>query len=176
MPDDYRIWSSLTGWRKLDDLALKTPGVHSILCKSEMVYIGQTCHSVESMVKEHNYDIQLYHPEEYVMCHHVLLNSTSILAKKYRQMDRIIREVIEMKLHPNNMNRKDGFFVSWSWKSLIYTHKEWKKFLSKNETILPLDLTFLFGGPEKVAFAFSPDPAFLSGGPKKVHFPVPCSC
>jgi hypothetical protein len=41
--------------------------------------------------------------------HHVQLQNTSILSKKLRQMDCITREGTEIKLHPNNINREDGF-------------------------------------------------------------------
>jgi hypothetical protein len=36
--------------------------------------------------------------------HSILLNDTSILAKKFRCMDRVIREVTDIELNPNNMN------------------------------------------------------------------------
>jgi hypothetical protein len=104
-----------------------------------MVYTGQTGHSVETKVKEHHHHTQLYHLEKPAMDehitnpgHHILLNDTSILAKKSGCMDRIIREVTEIILHANNMNRQDGFSLNRSKKPLI--HKEWKKVLSKDET------------------------------------------
>jgi hypothetical protein len=37
-----------------DDLGLKTPGVYSIPCECGQVYIGQTDHSIETMIKEHH--------------------------------------------------------------------------------------------------------------------------
>jgi hypothetical protein len=39
-------------------------------------------------------------------------------------MDRIIREAIEIELHPNNMNREDGFCHSKTWKPLICSLKK----------------------------------------------------
>jgi hypothetical protein len=39
-------------------------------------------------------------------------------------MDRIIREPTEIELHPNDMNREDGFCISKSWKPLICCLKD----------------------------------------------------
>jgi hypothetical protein len=35
--------------------------------------------------------------------------------KKYRFMDQIIREAIQIKLYPSNINRKDLFSLCRSW-------------------------------------------------------------
>lgn len=42
---------------------------------------------------------------------------TNILDKEFRRMDQIIREAIE--LHPDIMNKEDGFSLSRLWKPLI---------------------------------------------------------
>jgi hypothetical protein len=79
------------------------------------VYIGQTGRSIETRVKEHQRHIRIAHPEKSAVAEHsinlghrIQLHNTSILAKKSRCMDRFIREVIDIELHPNNINREDG--------------------------------------------------------------------
>jgi hypothetical protein len=123
-------------------------GVCSIPFECGKVNIGQTGHSVEMRVKEHCRHIRLYHPEKSVEAEHsinrghwIQLQKTSILAKKLRWMDLIIREAIEIELHPNNMNREDGFSLSRAWKPLIRDLKERRQSLTRNQPCLV--------GPEK---------------------------
>jgi hypothetical protein len=67
----------------------------------------------------------------YMLGHHILLNNTSILAKKSRCMDKIRKKTMT-ELHPNNMNREKVFSHTRSWKPLICNLKEQNKVLSKN--------------------------------------------
>jgi hypothetical protein len=84
-------------------LALKMPGVYSIPFECEKVYIRQTGHSVETRVKEHQRRIHLAYPEKSAITEHsinlghrIQLHNTSILVKKSRYVDHIVREVTEM--------------------------------------------------------------------------------
>jgi hypothetical protein len=113
-----------------DNLGLRTPGVYKIPCECGKVYIGQTGHSMDTRLKEHQRHIRLEHPDKPAVSEHsvdfghrIQLHNTSILATKTQYMDRIIREAIEIELHPNNMNREVGFCLSKSWKPLISSLK-----------------------------------------------------
>jgi hypothetical protein len=44
--------------------------------------------------------------------HYIQCQYTSILFTKYSHVDYIIREAIEIKLHPNNINTEDGLCLS----------------------------------------------------------------
>jgi hypothetical protein len=46
-------------------------------------------------------------------------HNSSVLTTKARYMDRIIRAVIKIELHPYNNNKEGGFCLSKPWKALL---------------------------------------------------------
>jgi hypothetical protein len=107
-------------------LGLRTPGIYRIPCECGRVYIGQTGRSVDIRLKEHQRHIKLEHPDNSGVAEHsidqghgIQFHSSSILASKTRYMDHIVRETIEIELHPYNINREGGFCLSKLWKPLI---------------------------------------------------------
>jgi hypothetical protein len=67
----------------------------------------------------------------------ILMNNTSTIARKSWFRDQLISKVVEIKLHPNNINSEDGYSVSSSSKPLIHSLKERKKFPPRTNRLLP---------------------------------------
>jgi hypothetical protein len=51
--------------------------------------------------------------------HRIDFDGTSKLRTATRYMDRLVREAIEIQLHPDNFNRDDGFNLSHTWRPII---------------------------------------------------------
>jgi hypothetical protein len=76
--------------------------------------------------RPHQRHIRLEHPDKSAVAEHsidqgyrIQYHNYSILATETRYMDRIVREAIEIELHPYNINRGGGFCLKKSWKPII---------------------------------------------------------
>jgi hypothetical protein len=104
-----------------------------------LVYNGQTGCSTDTWFKQYHWHIWPKNSSSAAMVehnislgYHIQLHNTNILSNKPRYMDYIFREVTEIELHPNIMNREDYFCLSKSWKPLICFLKDHWKSLSQD--------------------------------------------
>jgi hypothetical protein len=65
--------------------------------------------------------------------HPIKFQDIRILPTLPGYMDRIIREAVELELHPNNMNRENGLTLNGPWKLLSRLLRESRRSLSSGD-------------------------------------------
>ena len=112
----------------------KGKGIYKIECSCGKCYIGETGRSFQIRIKEHGADIKNERIRTSALAehslktrHHICLEYTKILAKENHFFKRRVREAIEIRKHPSNLNRDNGLELSENWLPLIR-----KQFLRTN--------------------------------------------
>jgi hypothetical protein len=102
-----------------DKLGLKDAAIYHIPCKCGKVYVGQSGQTIEARLKEHRRHVRLNQLEKSAVAEHSITTSyhinfdgTTKLGMATKYMDHLVKEAIEIWLHPDNFNRDDGFNLS----------------------------------------------------------------
>jgi predicted GIY-YIG superfamily endonuclease len=106
-------------------------GIYKIECSCGKCYIGETGRSFQVRIKEHGADIKNERIRTSALAehsiktrHHVRLEDTKILAKENHLFKRRIREAIEIRKHPSNLNRDSGLELSENWLPLFHKKQQ----------------------------------------------------
>ena len=105
-------------------------GVYKVLCSCGAPYIGETGRSFTTIIKEHYADVKHDRVIKSSLAehssstkHHICLENTQMLSKEDNYCKRKMKEAIEIFNHPSNLNRDEGWTISWAWHPLLSSIK-----------------------------------------------------
>ncbi|KAL9961738.1 hypothetical protein ACROYT_G030742 [Oculina patagonica] len=106
----------------------KEPGVR-IPCECAKVYIGETRRPMQDRIKEHDRDIRLARTQTSTVAgdtnntgHYPLWNEVKFIDRDPHWYKRRVKEAIDIRLHPNNINRDNGIEIPEAWMPTIKKH------------------------------------------------------
>lgn len=105
---------------------LSSSGVYRIPCSCGKVYIGETGRKISTRLKEHIRCVRLKHfsisalaEHQMETGHQILFDQTTALANSKQYFPRKYREALEIRKHPNNINRDTGYQTHPIWNAIL---------------------------------------------------------
>ncbi|KAL9955800.1 hypothetical protein ACROYT_G037181 [Oculina patagonica] len=107
--------------------------IKAIPCECGKVYIGETGRPMQDRIKEHDRDIRLARIQTSAVSEHThntghypLWNEVKFIDRESHWFTRRVKEVIQIRLHPNNINRDSGIEIPEAWMPTIKKHNTWR--------------------------------------------------
>lgn len=105
-------------------------GVYLIPYSCGDVYIGETCCSIKTRLREHCLDINHCRKKKLAVAdhslnnnHHICIEESKVVALEEHYRRRQVREEIKIEKHLIFFNKDDSLILSESWKPIIHDLK-----------------------------------------------------
>jgi len=132
-PSPRKVWPCFeNNWRIQHSLPVRE-GLHSTYRE---FHWDQDLRTPLAHLASSSWQIRRRWTQHTLLCYRIKFGEACILAKKSKPLEHIIKEVIEIDLHPHKMNG-EGFSLSRLWKPLGQILMKWRIVLSKDKWLPP---------------------------------------